>query len=445
MTRDDNTNEARPSEFGSQSRRTFLRGAALATAGMTWQWGRGAQGEEASELKPIAGFKGRGEAYFPVHAVTQPPKHHFFGYYDKCPWNSTGRYLLAMEIGFIGRQPNPDEPFTVGMVDLEQSNRYIPLDTTLAWSWQQGTMLQWLGSAPDREVIYNVLRNDGSVGSVVLDVESKIKRPLPLPIYAVSSDGTQAVTLDFARLHRLRPGYGYIAAREMNADEPAPSDVGIWWMDLKTGANRLILSLDQLSKIEPNQSMKDAPGHWVNHLQFNPSGSRFVFLNRWTVGKSWKTRLFTAKPDGTDVQLHIDTGMVSHFDWLDDKTILAWTQDEHHVMSFYLLDIETNKMTPFAEDLVTRDGHCSFSPNRKWVLNDTYPDSDQMQSLMLLTADGKKKVDLGKFYLPPELTRKPYRCDLHPRWNRDGTQVCIDSAHEGTRQVYVIDVSSIVS
>ena len=36
------------------------------------------------------------------------------------------------------------------------------------------------------------------------------------------------------------------------------------------------------------------------------------------------------------------------------------------------------------------------------------------------------------------------RCDLHPRWNRDGRQVCIDSIHEGNRHMYVLDVPRIV-
>jgi hypothetical protein len=29
----------------------------------------------------------------PVRAVTSGPWHHSFGYYDKTPWDSTGRYL----------------------------------------------------------------------------------------------------------------------------------------------------------------------------------------------------------------------------------------------------------------------------------------------------------------------------------------------------------------
>ena len=36
----------------------------------------------------------------PVRAVTRGPRHHFFGYYDKCPWDASGRYMLAVETTF---------------------------------------------------------------------------------------------------------------------------------------------------------------------------------------------------------------------------------------------------------------------------------------------------------------------------------------------------------
>ncbi len=44
-----------------------------------------------------------------VHAVTRGPKHHFFGYYDKSPWNRRGHRILAHEVPFNDRPPNKDD------------------------------------------------------------------------------------------------------------------------------------------------------------------------------------------------------------------------------------------------------------------------------------------------------------------------------------------------
>ena len=52
-------------------------------------------------------------------------------------------------------------------------------------------------------------------------------------------------------------------------------------------------------------------------------------------------------------------------------------------------------------------------------------------------------IDIGRFYVVPKITGE-IRCDLHPRWSRDGRQICFDSVHEGTRQIYVMDVAPIV-
>ncbi|KPK70835.1 MAG: hypothetical protein AMJ84_07285, partial [Acidithiobacillales bacterium SM23_46] len=269
---------------------------------------------------------------------------------------------------------------------------------------------------------------------------------LPRPVYAVSRDGEQAVTLDFDRLNRLRSGYGYMALPEKHEDVAAPADAGIYWMDLRTrqpaGGNKQIISLEWAAANQPDERFAQAQ-HWFNHLQFNPSGTRFIFLHRWKrPGNRWCTRMYTAKPDGSDIRLHADTGMVSHFDWRDDRTILAWSRTKEKGDRFYLFDIETNQTQAVGEGVLTRDGHCNYSPDRKWILNDTYPDRNRMQTLMLYRVADGRRIDVGKFYLPPKL-KGPFRCDLHPRWNRDGTQVCIDSAHGGTRQLYVINVSQI--
>ena len=69
---------------------------------------------------------------------------------------------------------------------------------------------------------------------------------------------------------------------------------------------------------------------------------------------------------------------------------------------------------------------------------------EHCRALLLYRPEDGLRVELGPFRSPPELSGE-IRCDLHPRWNRDGTKVCFDSAHEGARQLYVMDVSSVVN
>ena len=376
-----------------------------------------------------------------ARAVTAGPKHHSFGYYDKTPWDATGRYMLALELEFMDRPNTPDDVGVVGMVDLVEGNRFRPLAETRAWNWQQGTMLQWLETAPERLIIYNDRQDDGYV-SVVRDVHTGETRTLPRPVYAVSRDGKSAVTLSFSRVHRTRPGYGYVGLPDEWEEEPAPEQDGIYRMDLETGESRLIVSLAQIAAFKHDESM-DEGRHWVNHLLFSPDSSRFIFLHRWQVGKGRRTRMFTANPDGSDIACVADHEMVSHFDWRDPRHILAWARQHGRGDYYYLFTDRSRELEIVGEGVLDRDGHCSYSPDRRWILTDSYPDRESYRTLILYRPGENRRIDIGRFYSAKEITGE-FRCDLHPRWNRDGTQVCIDSIHEGSRQLYVLDVSEIV-
>ena len=47
---------------------------------------------------------------------------------------------------------------------------------------------------------------------------------------------------------------------------------------------------------------------------------------------------------------------------------------------------------------------------------------------------------------PEELsfTRSGLHCDLHPRWTADGKRAVFDSIHEGTRQIYAVNVAALI-
>lgn len=382
--------------------------------------------------------------------------------------------MLGLETTFMDRPPRPDDPATIGLIDTAEGNAWQPLARTVAWNWQQGAMLQWLPSAPHRLIVYNA-RQEGRFVSVVRDIFTGEERVLPRPVYALSPDGTSALSTNFARIADTRPGYGYVGFEDPGRDDGHPDDDGIYRMDLETGEHGLIISYAQVARFRRDPSMEEAK-HWFNHVQVNTDGSRFAFLHRWAPfgqARPWKTRLFTANFDGSDLYCVADHGMVSHYDWRGRAHILAWARQEGIGDRFFLFTDRSDQRETVGERILTTDGHCSWSPERhglplqdgrapavnavanarpgaktgracrRWILTDTYPDEERMRTLILYCVEDNKRVDVGRFFAPEELDGE-IRCDLHPRWRRDGLKVSFDSAHEGTRQMYVIDVSDIV-
>src|SRR5206468_1381569 len=115
------------------------------------------------------------------------------------------------------------------------------------------------------------------------------------------------------------------------------------------------------------------------------------------------------------------------------------------VRDAYLLitDGEASEAEVFARGELTTDGHCTWSPgDRRWVLTDGYPDLRSRQPLLLWDANRGRGYEIGRYPAPRKLDG-PVRVDLHPRFSRDGRKVCIDSAMDGRRRMYVVDVAAL--
>ena len=261
-------------------------------------------------------------AFPPTRVITRGPRHHWFGYYDKLQFDPTGRYVLGMSVPFEHRSPEPDDVITVGIVDLQDNDRWIDLGESRDWNWQQGCMLQWLPKS-DSTVLWND-RMDGRYICHILNVSTREARTIRHPVDSVGPDGTTAVAPNFSRIADVGPGCGYAGIQDPHSKDNAPAASGIFRIDLTTGDCQLIISLaDIAANGEIPQNAPDVK-HYFNHLLFSPDGNRFVALQRWRLPNRQRlTRLITAKTDGTDIRVVIPNGDASHFIWRDSNHILS--------------------------------------------------------------------------------------------------------------------------
>lgn len=414
----------------------------------------------------------------PCRRLGSGAQHHFFGYYDKSAWDRSGRYVLAQQVPAMDAVLTPGLAAEVGYFDLRDGDRFHRLDATTAWNWQMGSQLQWLDGRTAPQVIYNVRSGNASstypgFGSRICNLETGEKTDLPLPVYVVAPDSRYALCVDYRRLYVTHQTIGYSEHGGPFSLPQAPAEDGIHRMDLATGDARLILSYRRLREFHPRPSM-DKAIHWVSHVEINPSSSRVLLLHRWTERVEDETcflhRLITVNPDGSDLRLlecsdhplpqladDFDPNAVGTFDyekseyqishplWQDDEHIIVWGPHEGRIRYHLYHDSQGGPVEVVGEGVLVENGHMTFSPvDKRWLLSDTYPDARTHERILFLF-DMQRGVrhDLGSFHADPGLS-KENRCDLHPRWSRDGLQVCIDSVHEAARQMYVIDVSAIV-
>ncbi len=399
----------------------------------------------------------------PVRRLSPGHGHFFFGYYDIPAADTAGRHLCH-QVAFRERFPTAEDIATLGTISLPTDREapvgpFEPFSQTGAWNFQQGSLLQWLGGAADT-CLYNVFEN-GRYGACIHDLANGVRRVLPLPVAHVAADGTQALCINLSRVYDFRPGYGYEELPDAFAAIQAPEEDGVFVMDLASGDYRQILSYAYLAEfMDSLGELTDPRKLVVNHITFNPSGSRFMCLVRTFVTaphQPWLTFLLTADSDGGDVRLHPCWGMTSHYHWRNDDELLAWMYPSAERQgALVVLDTNTGAMTPVDAEFFRADGHCSYSPDGRWILYDSYPDGstpDYLRWLSVYSLDRGVGYTLGRFRSEPTVRQTAegpdrsmvdLRCDLHPRWMPDGRHISFDSIHEGYRGVYWMDIGDLI-
>ncbi len=374
----------------------------------------------------------------------------YFGYYDIPSFSVDGGRHLFHQVPFWDRMPAVGDVAALGVYDFE-SGDCRQFGESRTWNFQQGSMLQWIPALGDDAVIYNDLDSSGNYVGVISDVVSGARRYLDRPVASVDKRGRYGLSVNFSRLHDFRPGYGYCHNPDPFFDDPHPVEDGVFVVDLESGKSDLACSLDSIWK-QMGGAVDSSDGEkiLINHITFNPSGSRFVLLARvMKLMPPWLTTAITANRDGSDRRiLFLNTG-ASHYWWSSDEELIFWgKKNGHDDFHLYRIHEPTARFEIIDDSFFRADGHCSTSPDGEWLLYDSYPDAnspERWQSLYLYNLVRKEGALLGKFSsmeLPGCV--QDLRCDLHPRWAPDSRTISFDSMQDGCRALYAADLGKVM-
>ena len=377
-----------------------------------------------------------------AYAISARPGY-FFGFHDRCPWSADDRMLLTHRFTIPSRMPRAEDAVELGYFTGPEFSEYQPVARSRAWNWQMGAQLQWVGAG--RQLLFNDVEEGRHVARIV-DTAGRHVATLARPVAAVSPDGGKAICHEFARLRRCAPAYGYATGSDPDEgiDTPAEPSRGLSVADVPSGSLHHLFSPADIAGLEPHASMRRAY-HYFTHPLFAPSGKRFVFFHRWLVddNRTW-TRMVSCDVNGADLFVFPTASVVSHLAWRDDQHLLAYgtVRELGEGYHYVLFRDRSDEYELIGTESFTSDGHPQFSPDRRWMLTDTYPDRFRVQYLALYDTLTRRRYDLAKVRSPFRF-RGELRCDLHPRWNRAGTAICFDSSHIGERALCTLQLGAL--
>jgi hypothetical protein len=359
--------------------------------------------------------------------------HYFFAYYDmRATASHSGNKHLCHRVSFMDRLPSEDDVCEIGYLE---NKKFYPIDTTTAWNFQQGAMLEYHPIIPDT-VIYNVF-TDGAFRTVIHNYVSGEKTYTDRATACHSNDGRYGLAVNFGRIFDFRPGYGYAGFIDYGKDICAPKDDGVFLTDLRSGTSELLMSYE---------AMQEAAGFGkddkilVNHITFNRDSDRYVMLvrNFPKPGGWWSTSMVIGDLSG-NIRTVLPNTYVSHYHWRDGRRIVAHCTYDG-VTSMFEIDVDsgaaTNFYLPYFEEKGNPDIHCNYSPDLSYIIGDGYP-HDDYRSLLAYSIKTGKSVKLFSAYGPdPDII--DIRCDLHARFVYDGRAISYDTVHNGKRQIALV-------
>lgn len=121
---------------------------------------------------------------------------YFFDYFNMSQVSTDGKRILALRCERFDRVPDGVDIAEVGWFKISASRPvFHKIGETVAYNWQQGAMLQFLGPDFASRVIWNTFDGSDYVAEI-FELETGTRRRVPA-IYNAFPHGCSATTSDF--------------------------------------------------------------------------------------------------------------------------------------------------------------------------------------------------------------------------------------------------------
>lgn len=440
-----------------------------------------------------------------VERLSEGPAHHLFGFHDLLISNYGGDKYLALETQVCNRPPLPGEAFGVGYL---QDRNFVKVGETVAMNYPQGARQQWVADTElfvvnnrvggqwgtdlydttdghllqSYEGTAHMLTRDGKYAlgldyarlhrlggygyTGIADSEADVAMPTDKGITITDLQSGEVRLLVSVRevaacgnSNLSGQTHHYLTHLCLN-----PSSTRVAFLHRYFLPDGGLMTRLMTIGIDGNDLRCLGQG-FLSHYHWKDDQSLYIYGRAGSSIDSLRNNALMSNP------------LVKHSIRLAKKVVRSIIGQGKPIgasMSFLLLaDADGAAARPFAADIIPTDGHPMTHPSDSdWCICDTYPNELGDRSLFLYNFAQDLRIDLGlyrRLFAEPDMshkvayfegidskilhlvseqqmafTRSGLHCDLHPRWSADGQWAVFDSIHEGTRQLYRVNVSEII-
>ncbi|MDC3278801.1 hypothetical protein OAU68_00720 [Litorivicinus sp.] len=309
----------------------------------------------------------------------------------------------------------------------DKSDRCIAI--THALNWQLASRAQWLF---DSSIIFNDIEA-GVHCSKVLDLDSgSVIKTFSRSIWAVSRDKTIGASLNFSRISRKRPGYGY------RGESVDGSDEVLKLFSLSDGEIMYSISLRSMLERLGCQELLDKDAY-LNHVAWSYSATKFLTIFHIEETAFSPRMIYPVVIDFAKdtIDLIHSTGFFSHHVWLSGDRLLAYIELDG--TRCYALWHESSGWQMVADSMPLHDGHPSPVPGTDNVVVDGYPNRLGRMPLYLGSIDGRSAPKRIAMITSRGSYSGALRCDLHPRVSVGEKLVICDVPATQGRKILIVE------